>query len=83
MSTQTANVLGSVLAFTQTLQEKRISYTLDSIRDAIMVRVAVPGERWEIEFFADGGVEIERFVSTGVDEATPQLLEKLIADNAG
>jgi hypothetical protein len=83
VSTQTANALGSVLAFTQTSREKRISYVPESVRDAIMVRVAVPGERWEIEFFEGGAVEIDRFVSTGVEEGTPQLLEKLIADNAG
>jgi hypothetical protein len=26
-----------------------------------MVEVAVPGERWEIEFFADGHLEVEVF----------------------
>jgi hypothetical protein len=30
-----------------------------------MVSVAVPGERWEIEFLADGSVEVERFTSAG------------------
>ena len=30
-----------------------------------MVEIAVPGERWEVEFFADGTVEVERFVSEG------------------
>ena len=28
-----------------------------------MVCVTVPGERWEIEFLADGSVEVERFIS--------------------
>jgi hypothetical protein len=30
-----------------------------------MVGVTVPGERWEIEFMADGEVEIEIFKSDG------------------
>jgi hypothetical protein len=30
-----------------------------------MVNVAVAGERWEVEFFEDGSVEVERFVSSG------------------
>jgi hypothetical protein len=33
-----------------------------------MVTVAVPGERWEIEFLDDGSVEVERFVSAGTIE---------------
>ena len=28
-----------------------------------MVLVRVPGERWEVEFLADGSVEVERFIS--------------------
>ena len=30
-----------------------------------MVSVALPGERWEVEFLNDGSVEIERFISQG------------------
>ena len=30
-----------------------------------MVEVAVPGQRWEIEFMDDGTVEIEKFISDG------------------
>ncbi len=42
-----------------------------------MVEVAVPGERWEVEFLSDGTVDIEKFVSTGTlcgDEALDSLL---------
>jgi hypothetical protein len=39
---------------------------LSSIRDnAILVEVTVPGEHWEIEFFATGEVEVEVFRSDG------------------
>ena len=33
--------------------------------EAIMVTVAVPGERWEVEFLSDGSVEVEKFISNG------------------
>lgn len=46
-----------------------------------MVLIAVPGQRWEVEFFVDGHVEIERFVSTKdgvVNDA--RLLDALLRD---
>lgn len=55
-----------LLDFLSELETRKIAYSLDHIRDeAVMVSVAVPGERWEIEFLDDGSVDIERFVSTG------------------
>lgn len=43
-----------------------IHYSLASVREgAVMVGVTVPGERWEIEFMADGDVEVEVFKSDG------------------
>jgi hypothetical protein len=45
-----------------------------------MVRAIVPGQRWEIEFFADGEIEIERFVSTGVDAIDDESLARLIEE---
>ena len=60
------NVFDGVIAFLGDLEQREISYTLAHNRDeAIMVIAAVPGERWEIEFLADGSVEIERFTSSG------------------
>lgn len=58
--------LQRVTAFLKHLEQASIHYALASHRDdTIMVLVTVPGERWEIEFGSDGGVEVERFVSTG------------------
>jgi len=52
--------------FLRHLEHAHIHYTLASHReDTIMVLVTVPGERWEIEFFGDGTVEVERFISNG------------------
>lgn len=51
------------------LNQRHVQYELHIVRDALMVSVAVPGEYWEIEFFDDGHVELERFESQGVEEA--------------
>jgi hypothetical protein len=60
------NVFNKLVAFLEKLEHQRISYTLAHNReDALMVLVAVPGERWEIEFRSDGSIEIEKFISTG------------------
>lgn len=57
---------GKLVAFLSKLEQAQISYTLAHHRDeTVMVNVAIPGERWEIEFFEDGTVEIERFRSNG------------------
>ena len=59
------------------LDESKISYRLDRIRDdTVMIVVAVPGELWEIEYFEDGTVEVERFISDG-EIFGPDVLSKL------
>jgi hypothetical protein len=62
--------------FLNALDERRAGYRLDRVRDAVMVIVTTPGQRWEVEFMDGGGVEIERFVSDGsiADERTIQDL---------
>ena len=56
----------TLTTFLKQLETANIHYTLASHRDdAIMVLVTVPGERWEIEFFGDGAIEVERFISNG------------------
>lgn len=64
--------MNKLTAFLAQLDAKRIGYSLAHSReDALLVAVAVPGERWEIEFLVDRSVEVERFVSDGeiYDEA--------------
>lgn len=52
--------------FLNLLEEDQIYYKLNKVRaEAIMVEVAVPGERWEIEFSDEGTIEIEKFTSDG------------------
>ena len=56
--------MDKLLKFLDTLDSKHIYYRINKIRESILVEIAVPGERWEVEFFADGDVQIERFIST-------------------
>lgn len=54
-----------LLEFLNELENRKIYYRLNKVRDSLMVEIAVPGQRWEVEFFADGSIEIEKFVSEG------------------
>jgi hypothetical protein len=76
------NGLNKLLTFLQKLEHRHISYTLAHHRDeAVMVIVAIPGERWEVEFFEDGMVEVERFISNG-DIAEEEILNQLFNEDA-
>lgn len=67
--------LSTLTDFLARLDNAGIHYSLSNIRQgAVMVNVAVPGERWEIEFMADGDVEVELFKSDG------QILDRSILD---
>ena len=74
-----------LLNFLDELERARIYYRLERNRpEAIMVRVDIPGERWEVEFFADGSIEVEVFRATDAgilsgDEARAAL-ERLIKE---
>lgn len=71
-----------LLNFLNQLEKNKIFYRLDKIRhDAIMVEVAVPGQRWEIEFMEDSTVEIEKFISDG-NYYNSKELDKLFNDFA-
>jgi hypothetical protein len=58
-----------LLAFLNDLDERKIYYRLNKVsmkpRDSIMVEIAVPGQRWDVEFMEDGSIEIEKFISSG------------------
>ena len=68
-----------VLAFLHRLDAAKIHYILGHYRDdAVSVKIAVPGERWEVDFLDDGSVDVERFASNGeiYDES---MLDELFA----
>lgn len=55
-----------ILNFLNQLDQGQIHYALEHPREAaLMITVAVPGERWEVEFLEDGSIEVERFISNG------------------
>jgi hypothetical protein len=58
------NPLGKLLEFISIIEKNNIFYRLEHVRDSIMVVMVVPGEYWEVEFFEDGSIEVERFVSS-------------------
>ena len=70
--------LTTAAEFCRELDRLLVTYELRIVRDeALMLSVALPGQRWELEFFDDGRIELERFVSQGVDEAPGALTEVL------
>jgi hypothetical protein len=73
------NPFDKLNALLERLDEASIPYRLDHSRgDAIMVLAFAPGEYWEIEFLADGGIDIERFRSNG-EIHNEDVLEELFA----
>src|SRR4051812_3560637 len=72
------NQFHRLLAFLRQLEAARIAYQLRHSRDeAVMVEIAVPGERWEVDFLEDGDIEVERFRSHGKIETTEAVLQEL------
>jgi hypothetical protein len=71
--------MAELLELLDRLDSAKVPYHLTHVRDSIMVEIAVPGERWEVEFFADCHVEFERFVSSGAVEDADKL-EALLSD---
>lgn len=58
--------MNDLLSFLNELENRKIQYKINKVRDEfIMVEVAVPGQRWEIEFGENGNIEIEKFISDG------------------
>lgn len=53
-------------SFLERLKDANIRYRLSDVRaGTVMVGIAVPGERWEVEFFDDGHTEVEVFKVDG------------------
>ena len=75
------NSFEKLLHFLTKLEQSKIAYSLAHHREeTVMVMATIPGERWEIEFFADGSVEIERFGSKG-ELGDESLFAELFATN--
>ncbi len=81
MAFYTVEPFKKLLLFLSRLQRAKIHYSLAHFRDSVMVMVAVPGERWEVEFFEDSHVEFERFISSG-DIYDEEMLDELITKHS-
>lgn len=74
------NSFRKLTRFLKKLEDNKIFYKLGSVRDDyIMVEVAVPSQRWEVEFSPDGDVAVERFKSFE-DVGDEKLLDHLFAN---
>ena len=72
------NAMQKLVHFLQQLEAHHIWYRLEHIRESVLVLISIPGERWEVEFFPDGQVEVEKFTSKGEIE-NETALDKLWA----
>ncbi|PSM30669.1 hypothetical protein BVG81_009340 [Haliangium sp. UPWRP_2] len=70
------NAMQKLVHFLQQLETHHIWYRLEHIRESVLVLISIPGERWEVEFFPDGQVEVEKFTSKGKIE-NETALDKL------
>jgi hypothetical protein len=74
-------VFGRLVDFLNRLDEAHIFYVLGHTRpDSVMVGISLPGWHWEVEFMADGSVDVERYESVAGVQSDPKLLEALFAD---
>jgi len=76
------DIFSKFTAFLNNLEQANIHYTIAHHRDdALMVLIAVPGERWEVEFLTDGSIEVERFLSDG-EIGDETMLAELFAQHS-
>ncbi len=79
------NSLGQLPEFISGLQSSNIHFTLNCVRDAMMVAVESPQTYYEIEFFADCHIEVQQWGPAGpvktvsLDEITETVTRALLA----
>ncbi len=70
---------GRLLDFLNRLDAAHLAYSLRHTRpDSLMIDLALPGWRWEIEFMSDGSIDIERYKSVAGVENDEGLLDALL-----
>jgi hypothetical protein len=75
----TGGLFARLLDYLNTLDAAHVHYALKHTRpDSVMIDVSLPGWRWEIEFMADGSVDVERYESVAGVEKDPALLDDLL-----
>jgi hypothetical protein len=75
------NILTELNNFLNQLEDKNIFHRLSKVRgESIMVEVAVPGQRWEVEFMDDGTVQIEKCNGDFYDARELEILFRDFSD---
>ncbi|MGH1469548.1 MAG: hypothetical protein ACRBCS_00030 [Cellvibrionaceae bacterium] len=77
------NSFQKLLDFLNRLDDAGLPYSLEHNSDeTLMVLVSTEGERWEVEFFADGEVQVEVFYSVNEEDDLEgeDALERLFLD---
>ncbi|MDR1960979.1 MAG: hypothetical protein LBQ16_01700 [Gracilibacteraceae bacterium] len=72
------SALAKLIDFTTGLEKNKIYYRLEKSDNAIVVAIAIPGERWDARFLLDGSIELEKFLSDGEVADVTDELEKLL-----
>jgi hypothetical protein len=74
------NGMQLLLEFIAKLKEAKIHFMLGCERDAVMVSIVSPATYYEIEFFADGEIEVQTWGPAGaVRETTlPEITETIL-----
>jgi len=57
--------LEQLLHFISSLRAAQIHFSLEAVREAIMVVIPTPANYYEVEFFADGHIESQAFGPAG------------------
>jgi hypothetical protein len=74
-------VFERLLEFLNRLDEAHIFYVLGHTRpDSVRIGISLPGWHWEVEFMADGSVDVERYESVAGVQSDLTLLEALFAN---
>jgi hypothetical protein len=81
MDHEAAGQFSRLLSFLTRLDTAGVAYVLAHSRsESVMVDIALPGWRWEVEFVESGGIEIERYQSVAGVETDAALLDDIFRD---
>jgi hypothetical protein len=72
-----------IFSFLAQLEANKLRYRMNKNRDSIMVEISFHTQRWEVEFFADGTILLEKFNSQKIvygEVALEKWLQKVISD---
>lgn len=69
------SAFNDMLLFIERLEKSKIKYRINQIRDSTLIEVRIPGEYCEVEFFADGHIDVEPYPQKGDTQYGQESLE--------